>query len=376
MKRITVFLFIFHYHSFKIYWVVIISSLFIFRIVWSARGISKDVESKSQYSYMRQTIQKFTRKTNPPIPVPKSSCITQQNLIHIPGTANYTYKDSYYNRTQKINSFPFKCMICEQQLCSTQPGALVLVNSRPDAFEQRKAIRDTWGLEMRDGHSYGRSFPGQVVAGFVMGLQDNRTVQTLIELESNVYHDIIQGDFIDHYTNLTFKSLLAMNWTEKYCSKAKYFIKSDDDMVINFPYLLKDLNQGKFNKSIMGPHFASNEVLRYGKWKVTEKEFPFKFYPPYEGGSAYVITMDLIRPLLGASQYYPYFAIDDAYITGILAKHVKAKHVIKSGFSFYQTPKPTPCDFVDDNRFTGHGFTALDMKNFWKILRNTTCVRP
>ena len=124
----------------------------------------------------------------------------------------------------------------------------------------------------------------------------------------------------------------------------------------------------------MGPHFAHSEVLRYGKWKVTEKEFPFKFYPPYEGGSAYVITMDLIRPLLEASQYYTYFAIDDAYITGILAKHVKAKHVIKSGF--HLTPKPTPCDFVDDNRFTGHGFTASDMKNFWKILRNTTCVRP
>ena len=88
---------------------------------------------------------------------------------------------------------------------------------------------------MRDWRSYGRSLPGHVVVGFVVGLQDNRTVQAQIELESNVYHDIIQGDFIDRYTNLTFKSLLAMNWTEKYCSKAKYFIKSDDDMVINFP---------------------------------------------------------------------------------------------------------------------------------------------
>ena len=303
---------------------------------------------------------------------------TTDDPAHFQERARVMLENTYYNPTEKINAaFPFKCMICEPELCSDKPDALVLVNTRPDSFQQRQAIRDTWGLEVREGHGYGRSLSENVAVGFVIGLQNNKTLQTQIELESNIYHDIIQGDFIDHYTNLTFKSLLAMNWTEKYCSGAKYFIKSDDDMVINFPYLFQVLNQGKFNKSIMGPHLAFSYVIRHGgKWSLTEKEFPLNIYPPYESGSAYVMTMDLIHPLLTASQYYAYFSIDDAYITGILAKHVKANHVIKSGFSYPNTPKPTPCDFIEDKRFTGTNFAASDMRIFWNILKNTTCARP
>ena len=336
----------------------------------------EDVVTKSEYSELSQMKQESNSRTISLKAMQKSAHITQQNLTHIQEKAPYTLENLYYNRTQKINTFPFKCIICQPQLCRDRPDALVLVNSRADAFAQRKAIRDTWGMEVRKGRCYGKSLPGLVAVGFVVGLQNNRTVQNKIELESHIYHDIIQGDFIDHYTNLTFKSLLAMDWTKKYCLKGKYFIKSDDDMVINFPYLFQVINQGTFSKSIMGPHYASGYVLRSGKWKVTEKEFPLKFYPPYESGSAYVMTMDLICPLLDASQYYPYFAIDDAYITGILAKHIKAKHVIKSGFSFPGTPKPTPCDFLDSNRFTGHSFSAADMRFFWKALRNTACEGP
>ena len=344
---------------------------------------------KNWYYHHREKIQPFplleasdmsrvqsglTNETKPTgMPNSDINDITQQNSANKIQTKVKSVFIQYYKNTVKINTFPFKCTICEPQLCRGLPGALVLVNSRPQAFEQRQAIRDTWGLEVREGRCYGRSLSEHVAVGFVIGLQNNTTVQTKIELESNVYHDIIQGDFIDHYTNLTFKSLLAMNWTAKYCSKAKYFIKSDDDMVINFPHLLQFLNRGKFNKSIVGPVFERNQVFRHGAWKVSLKEFPLQFYPPYVGGSAYVITMDILRSLLEASQYYPYFAIDDAYITGILAKRVRAMHVRKYGFAYSYTRKPNPCDFLRDNCFTGHNFTASDMRIFWEVLTNGTC---
>ena len=62
-----------------------------------------------------------------------------------------------------------------------------------------------------------------------------------------------------------------MDWTKKHCLKGKYFIKSDDDMVINFPYLFQIINQETFSKSIMGPHYPSGYVFRAGKWKVSVK---------------------------------------------------------------------------------------------------------
>ena len=49
-------------------------------------------------------------------------------------------------------------------------------------------------MEVRKWRCYGKSLPGRVLVGFVVGLQNNKTVQTKIELESHVYHDIIQGN--------------------------------------------------------------------------------------------------------------------------------------------------------------------------------------
>ena len=41
--------------------------------------------------------------------------------------------------------------------------------------------------------------------------------QSLVETESFIYGDIIQGDFIEHYHNLTLKGLFALSWISQHC---------------------------------------------------------------------------------------------------------------------------------------------------------------
>ena len=63
------------------------------------------------------------------------------------------------------------------------------------------------------------------------------------------------------------------------------------------------------------------------KWYVTQEEFSGDTYEPYCSGSAYLLSGDLIQPLLWASLREPFFWVDDYFFTGALAKVVGARHL-------------------------------------------------
>ena len=62
-----------------------------------------------------------------------------------------------------------------------------------------------------------------------------------LQKEAEIYNDIIQFNFVDHYYNLTLKSMSSVRFVAKYCSKAKFIVKMDSD---NFNILhLEKVNQ-------------------------------------------------------------------------------------------------------------------------------------
>ena len=54
-----------------------------------------------------------------------------------------------------------------------------------------------------------------------------------IRKENDLYHDIVQEDFIDSYRNLTVKSIMALKWATEHCKNAKLIFKMDDDTLVN-----------------------------------------------------------------------------------------------------------------------------------------------
>ena len=57
--------------------------------------------------------------------------------------------------------------------------------------------------------------------------------QKQLEEESSKYGDIIQGDFLDTYHNLSYKAIMGNLWVAEFCSQAEFVVKTDDDMYVD-----------------------------------------------------------------------------------------------------------------------------------------------
>ncbi|ELT96381.1 hypothetical protein CAPTEDRAFT_184731 [Capitella teleta] len=267
-------------------------------------------------------------------------------------------KDFYRLRNHKISEYTHRFIINGREICKPSTSVVLLVHSLHSYSDRRDAIRRTWG---------GASHHVQLV--FVFGAHPDKRENDRVLVESSDYGDIIQGDFHESYRNMTLKSLLGLKWVHEYCPSAKYIIKSDDDMVVNIPTLLKVIHKRGMSWAMMGPYNGRSRVYRAGKWRLRWEDFPFYFYPPYESGSCYVITADLAFPLFEAAEYVPHLFIDDVFITGILGSILNVTHIKQDGFAFWTNKKPQMCEIATNQIITGTKMTPTFMMSFWSDLK-------
>ena len=276
----------------------------------------------------------------------------------------------YYKPREKVvNPFPHRFLINAAQLCNASTQVVILVHSLHHYTERREAIRETWGGAAISGNWPRASISHKITLAFVLGLNHQKGLDELLQEEAKKHQDIIQGDFYEDYHNMTLKSLLGLKWVKEHCPHVKYLIKSDDDMIINVPYLLDVLAKTNMTRSLLGPYNENSRVMRRGKWSIPLEIFPFYYYPAYESGAAYVISGDLVEPLFTTSQYVPSIFIDDVYITGILAEVLKARHVKIYGFSYWNTKRLQPCDIIKNKMFTGTKMGPSNQVEMWKVIK-------
>jgi beta-1,3-galactosyltransferase 1 len=201
-----------------------------------------------------------------------------------------------------------------------------------------------------------------MVVVFVLGTPaiDEHRTQQMIQREHELYHDIVQENFVDTYRNLTYKAVAWLKWTTKYCAHPPFMLKVrawvhstrkmrvqiDDDVLVNPFVLVRHLKHmqktgyGAKNTisclrwdkvQVRSAHECAQAALaqvvrnKKSKWYVSESEYAGQVYPPYCSGSAWVFSMDLVPRMLNASYTQPFFWIDDFYITGSLAVAVGAR---------------------------------------------------
>ena len=289
-----------------------------------------------------------------------------------------TENEYYSRRPHKVNEYRHKALLMPRVLCWQDTLMVILVHSSPTNLDRREAIRVTWGDAVRHGQwpndRQSESTLGRLDVAFVIGLHNNEAVNRAVRQEYARHHDIILGDFIDHYQNMTLKSLLDLKVVDERCPGVRYLLKTDDDMIINLPYLLDILGRTSTTRSFMGPYNPRSNVYRQGVWKLTRAEFPFNFFPPYESGSAYVITGDLIHELFVTAEYVPHIFIDDVYVTGILGRVLGVRHIRQSGFAYWGTKTPTACDLVRRKIITGTKMHPQRLCALWNDLQlNPKC---
>ncbi|KAJ8319509.1 hypothetical protein KUTeg_004600 [Tegillarca granosa] len=213
-----------------------------------------------------------------------------------------------------------------QAICNnSSPFLIILIPSIPNNKEVRNAIRTTWGSIAKGGVWPRKSVNVKIKLAFLLGMSDpeNLTLTKLINEESTTYGDLIEGNFTDSYYNLTLKILLGLKW-----------------------YIGPE---GK----ILGCISLHSPVLRSGKWKLDKSLYPFPRYPKYVSGCSYFISINVVPRLFQISEYFPYISIEDAFITGMLAKSVNTAVAALPGVTYWGEKLARSCDFVLDKKISG-----------------------
>ncbi|EFN80778.1 beta-1,3-galactosyltransferase 5 [Harpegnathos saltator] len=169
---------------------------------------------------------------------------------------------------------------------------------------------------------------------FLLGMLDNNTErkshvsQNALLDESRRFNDILQGDFVDAYRNLTYKHLMGLRWAVNNCKHVQYIIKMDDDIVINIYDILDKLHDIVDENSLTGYALKNMIPVRVvvNKWYVNEIEYADNTYPDFVSGWMYIAHPKIASRLIDyAESSNKYFWIDDVFVTGILRQALNIK---------------------------------------------------
>ncbi|KAL4230566.1 hypothetical protein ACF0H5_010945 [Mactra antiquata] len=243
-------------------------------------------------------------------------------------TANSKVEESRKNSgSEAIPGFVYPVTIHENpyninnpKVCSDekQLSIIVVVHSSTTHFMRRSSIRETWAnYKLYQGHSL------RIV--FLLGMPTKSTTQTLIEHESSLHNDIIQGNFLDSYRNLTHKGVLGLRWVTENCRHARFVLKVDDDVFVNVFKVMEKIDIDFKNKTrrIWCPvrYNGTSTIQRdKGKWMVDNNEFKNMTHFPvtYCNGFFTIISSDIIPEMYKAATVTRFFWIDDVYLFGLL----------------------------------------------------------
>ena len=215
------------------------------------------------------------------------------------------------------------------RLCSSESSLimLIVVKSSPTHFENRKILRETWMDQIEKLTS------GRTKFLFVMG-KTNFSTQIGIEDEFRKYRDILQGDFMDSYRNLTEKGVTFLKWINERCRNAKIILQTDDDVVVNVSNLFKYMLPVIINRSktiICNLRWAA-PIKRnmMNKWSVEEHLFPSTtVFQTYCTGFFVLYTNDLTPLFYEAAKSTPFFWVDDVYLYGLLLNRIPGVNAVK-----------------------------------------------
>lgn len=217
---------------------------------------------------------------------------------------------SIYDRSYNIHINRTECSIYK---------TVIVIHSSVTNFNKRATIRRTWANK-----ALLRQYGMKLV--FFLGLPVSKGLQVLVEAESNEHKDIVQGNFIDAYTNITHKAVLWLRWVSENCQNVSTVLKLDDDVFVNLFTFHSELSM--FNSP---RRHIWCEVIPVGtqriqrkvglKWRVAEHELKGLTHYPLTLCRGYfvVLTKDSVKAMYEAAKETQFFWIDDYYVFGTLA---------------------------------------------------------
>jgi len=251
--------------------------------------------------------------------------------------------------------------VCKLNHSGQAVDILFLVLTVHRNVDARNAIRDTW-LSVAKGNT------ANIRYVFLLGkIADERLTSLVIE-ESKFYKDIIQEDFKDSYVNLTLKSIMGYKWAATKCSNAKVVVKTDDDMFINIPGMMKVIqeNEKDLQNSVLGsckyngaPHRNINS-----KWFASVASYTAERYPGFCSGTCYLTSMTVVQKVYNVSESMSFFHLEDVYM-GLCLHKIGAKVKNVPGFNRNRI-ELNPCLYNSDKLITSHSLKPDMLTDIWQ----------
>ncbi|NXP63519.1 B3GL1 acetylgalactosaminyltransferase, partial [Chloropsis cyanopogon] len=248
-----------------------------------------------------------------------------------------------------------------------RPFLVILVASSPGDLKARQAIRITWG-------SRGSWWGQQILTLFLLGRdaqREGRAAAALsVEDESVLYGDIIRQDFVDTYGNLTLKTIMAFQWLSEFCSNARFFMKTDADVFINTPNLVRFLLRLNSSENVFtGYPLVENFAYRGfdSRRSISFEEYPFKLYPPYCSGLGYILDGKLALRAYELMGHVKPLKFEDVYV-GICLNILKVNITVPEDaeqFFLYKIDFDV-CKYR--HLIAVHGLTSSELVQFWQDL--------
>ena len=181
------------------------------------------VEFISNHSYRPKPAQRRLAQLPNSVNSRNISDVVEQTTIKV--NPPHLHPDLNDRNLTLINLSNFKFLI-NTDICNVERIALVsIIHSAADNKPARSMIRESWGNP---------SIPDIATRlVFLLGSTQDTGLQASIQEESDQFGDIIQGDFLDTYHNLSYKAIMGNLWVSEFCEQAEFVVKTDDDMYVD-----------------------------------------------------------------------------------------------------------------------------------------------
>ena len=218
-----------------------------------------------------------------------------------------------------VHRHQYRLSLNNASVCSREVFLLFVVNSAPEHREERQLIRETWGSV--------KEYSGaQIRVVFLIGeCTKPKTMSTgelneRLNVESDEHSDLIKGNFIDNFANLTYKTVMGLYWVNMYCLRAWFVMKTDDDVTINLfkvVHFLQEISQtqSKLSKFYYGRCVqAFPDRSRSSKRYISFSDYKHRLYPPFCMGEGYILSKEAASQIYRATTKVPFFWMDDVFI--------------------------------------------------------------
>ncbi|XP_059171864.1 beta-1,3-galactosyltransferase 5-like [Physella acuta] len=253
-------------------------------------------------------------------------------------------------------------------LCNEEKvDILIYVHSAVSHREERRGIRESWAnTQIFTDISIKRIF--------ILGKAEDTLQQLHVDTEYSAYGDIVQGNFLDTFKNLTYKALTMLAWVNTHCSQARYIMKADDDMFVDTFRVVRELvpKLSVMPSGVACDHKTDMPIPReHGRWYVPDSLLPNRTtWPPFCSGYFTLMTGNVIPKLLEASfNVEDFVPIDDAYLYGLLCEGNVTMEIYNIHGQISPSERPDPVEEIQvNNKFEFLAFRskmASDFRRLW-----------